>query len=240
MNFFSYDNRKSTDFGVGLSGISVWNAPARRGEVISIPGANGNIWYDGSAFQNAIIQYPCWIAEGFDPRVDVFRDFLARHGDDYYRLADSYHPDEYRMARYAGPFEAEPGTRNLTGRFDVSFSCDPRRFLLSGEIEEPLSGSITNPTRFIAYPIIRIAHMNVGTVTFPNGAIVRVTDGNAVENVVIDGETLLTTRDGTPIYLANLQILGMIGLPPGEGAITETASAVDTFEAYITPRWYTI
>lgn len=240
MNSFTIDGRTSTEWGIGISAGSAWDAPARRGEKYSVPGRNGDIWVDGSAYENAILNYPCWIAEGFNLEVDDFRDFIARHGDAYYRLTDTYHPDEYRMARYAGGFEAEPGTRNLTGRFGVSFDCDPRRFLLSGETEEELTTSITNPTRFIAYPLIRIQTMNVGTITFGNGNTFRVTGGNAIQNVVVDGETLLITSNGSPVYLANVEISGKLGLVPGANEITETASQADTFKAYITPRWYTI
>lgn len=158
MNYFTlYDgtdaasaNKTSLSFGVGLSGSGVWDAPARKGESISIPGRNGNIWVDDGSWENIFVTYPCWIADGFDQKVDEFRGWLAQHSDKYYRITDTYHPDEYRLGRFAGEFLATPGTRNLTGRFDVVFECDPRRFFVNNVVQDiALSFSSTSPAAVI-------------------------------------------------------------------------------------------
>lgn len=158
MNYFTLDGHSTSEWGIGLSGTGVWDAPARKGESISVPGRNGNVWVDDGSFENIYVTYPCWMSEGFDDQIDDFRGYLSAHADQYYRLTDTYHPDEYRMARYAGPFTTTPGTRNESGRFDVVFDCWPQRTLLSGEVYQDVGQriDITNPTRFGANPLIHI------------------------------------------------------------------------------------
>lgn len=171
MNYFTLDGHSTTEWGIGLSAGGVYDAPARKGESISVPGRNGNIWVDDGSFENILLTYPCWMSEEFDANIDGFRAFLALHSDKYYELRDTYHPDEYRLARYAGPFTADPGTRNKSGRMDVAFDCAPQRFLDSGNTwtELNIGGSteITNPTLFPAYPVICF---QFGTTITPTGA----------------------------------------------------------------------
>lgn len=175
MNYFTLDGHSTTEWGIGLSGSSVWDAPARKGESISVPGRNGNIWVDGGSFENILLTYPCWMSEEFDEHVDDFRTFLAIHSDKYYKLSDTYHPDEFRLARYAGPFTADPGTRNKSGRMDIVFDCMPQRFLNAGNewVQMPvpsesveggaLIGTIENTTPFATFPIICFSVTNSGS-----------------------------------------------------------------------------
>jgi len=175
MNTFTLDGRSTSEWGIGLSAGGAYDAPARKGESISIPGSNRSVWVDGGGWENIFITFPCWIAEGFDSKVDEFRAFLSRHSDAFYKLTDTYHPDEYRMARYAGPFNAIPGTMNKSGRMDVMFECWPMRYFnefatwieLSPESSwqgtpgEPQTCTpnweATNPSDFNSYPIIKVA-----------------------------------------------------------------------------------
>lgn len=179
MNAFTLDGRSTSEWGIGLSAGGAYDAPARKGESISVPGRSGNIWVDGGAFENVFVTYPCWMSEGFDTNLDDFRAFLSGHSDDYYVLSDTYHPGEHRLARYSGPFTAEPGTGTKSGRMDVTFECQPQRFLASGnawrEIEIPstvvtVSGVIIfqeeNPTVFDAMPVICFRSSVATTVEF--------------------------------------------------------------------------
>lgn len=172
MNYFTLDGHRTTEWGIGLSAGGAYDAPARKGESISVPGRNGNIWVDDGSFENVMVTYPCWMSEDFDANIDDFRAFLSLHSDQYYELRDTYHPNEYRLARYAGPFTATPGTRNKSGRMDVTFDCMPQRFLNAGytwrELEIPdIDPSQTvatlfseeNPTGFSCAPVL-MAELN--------------------------------------------------------------------------------
>lgn len=167
--------------GLSISGPGVYNAPARTGESISVPGRNGDIWVDGGSFENIDVVYPAWICDGFRDKIDLARGFLMQHSDGYYKISDSYHPSEYRLGRFAGAFDVETGTSNMTGKFNLTFNCQPQRWLNSGdeimrssERENPSASSypytpdilgdgsayvqrlmFENPTLFPAYPRIR-------------------------------------------------------------------------------------
>lgn len=158
MNYFTLDGHRTTEWGIGLSAGGAYDAPARKGESISVPGRNGNIWVDDGSYENVMVTYPCWMSKDFDVNIDGFRAYLSLHSDQYYELRDSYHPNEYRMARYAGAFTPQPGTQNESGRFDVTFDCMPQRFLDSGNTWEPLTiggtTRVTNPTHFPSPPVI--------------------------------------------------------------------------------------
>lgn len=175
MNYFTLDGHSTTEWGIGLSAGGAYDAPARKGESISVPGRNGNIWVDDGSFENIMLTYPCWMSEDFDANIDDFRAFLSLHSDQYYELRDTYHPNEYRLARYAGAFTPQLGTSNKSGRFDVIFDCQPQRFLDSGNTwrnitipnQNPPIRLLDelNPTRFSAYPLLCIA----GTGAVPSG-----------------------------------------------------------------------
>lgn len=167
---FTLDGVSSLYYGVGLSGTGVWDAPARKGESISVPGRNGSIWIDDGSYENIMVTYPCWMSEGFDERVDDFRAYLSRHSDAYYKLTDSYHPLQFRLGRYAGAFTATPGAANKTGRMDVTFDCQPQRFLKAGFVWQSLDipdidpseavatvFSGENPTGFKAAPVLMVS-----------------------------------------------------------------------------------
>lgn len=80
---------------------------------------------------------------------------LANRG--YQRLEDTYHPDEYRLARFSGKIETTAEQLKV-GEFDMTFDCKPQRFLKSGDfaITYTKSGSIFNPTFFTSQPKLRV------------------------------------------------------------------------------------
>lgn len=254
-NGFTFAGVSSLLYGVGLSGSGVYDAPVRKGENISVPGGNRTIWLDGGGFENVDITYPCWIAEGFDERVDGFRAFLMAHSDAFYRLTDSYHPDEYRMARYSTPFVADPGTRNYSGRFDVTFSCQPERYLISGDTEITLGEetTITNPTDFPAFPMITVSgtagtvfDLNVGGIDWlgeipstPTGDLVL--DTRTLAFYMKNGNTLTAIPvAGTLNFLDTDANAGW--LQPGTNEVFLHGEGGATVDATVTlrPRWWTI
>lgn len=230
MNYFYFDGRDSREWRIGLSGTGVYNAPARDVTVLDVPGRNGSVVIDNGRYINTSVTYPCWIARDFNELVDDFRDFLSAHQDGYYRLEDSYHPDEFRMARYQGPFESVPGTRNLSGTFDVIFDCQPERWLKVGE--EWVEGSVLyNPTRYTARPIIRVT--GTGTLMINDDTItVMSMPGSYLD---IDTKNFVF-YDANGLHPAAVTInAGFKGLLPDvENQITANMSYK------IMPRWWTL
>ena len=241
--YFTFDGKKSSDFGVMISGNGVWNAPARRGTQISVPGRNGDIWVDDGAYENAIVTYPCYIADGFADRVDEFRAWLAAHSYDYYMLYDTYHnplgsrDGTLRKARFLGPFTTEPGTRNLTGHFDVSFDCFPlREYNLRQSIHSV--GQATQGTVEITNPEYQPAIFYL-TIEPPSNEVesytVRVTNGDFSQTIYFNDIDKSTTYDanrntfsqeGRTVISPNLYTTGEeMYLLPGETVLQFTRTA---------------
>lgn len=157
INSITYNNINSRTYGVYISGTGVFDAPARDREVVSVPGRNGDIIRDFGRYQNIEIAYPAFIVHDFAENIRDFANALLEPVD-YVRIEDTYHPDEYRMGILAEGMKVDPVAWLAAGRFELVFNCRPERFLKSGEVavEYTTSGSITNPTRMAAKPLIRV------------------------------------------------------------------------------------
>lgn len=131
-NYLTFDNKDSRDFGVYINGQGTFRAPARSYNVLNIPGRNGDLLGFGSKLENVEITYRAFIYTNFDANIAALRSFLLSHVG-YFKLTDSYHPDEYRLAYYKGPFVPDVVANNGAGSFDLTFVCKPQRFLNSGE-----------------------------------------------------------------------------------------------------------
>ena len=161
LNHLTYDGVDSSSFGVFISGEGVFGAPARRGEMISIPGRNGSLFMDEGVYENIPGKYPAFIGTKdeveFREKLAAFRNAILSKGN-YKKLSDTYHPDEFRLAVYRAGLEVDPEEYNRSGKFELEFDCKPQRFLNSGEIAQTFTAnsSIVNPTLFASSPLIKV------------------------------------------------------------------------------------
>lgn len=134
-----FDGVDLVDFGVTLSGVGTFNAPERDVEYVSVPGRNGDIILDNGRYNNISVTYPVNIETHLPGKVRALSEFLMSHKG-YFRLEDSYHPDEFRLAQFAGPIDINStGRHNRYGTTTLTFNCMPQRFLKSGEQEIELN-----------------------------------------------------------------------------------------------------
>ena len=162
LNHLTYDGVDSSSFGVFISGEGVFDAPARRGEMISIPGRNGSLFMDEGVFENIEVEYPAFIGTGYEAlfrkKLGDLRSWLTSRGN-YKRLTDTYHPDEFRLGVFRESLETDPQYITRAGKFTMKFDCKPQRYLVSGE--DPVvfyeNGTIVNPTLFASSPLIKVA-----------------------------------------------------------------------------------
>lgn len=151
-----FDGKSLADFGVHVSGDSVFSAPERVYDTVEVPGRNGSLHIDEGRFKSITLKYPAFIADDFRYNMASFRNFmLSRVGEK--RLEDTYHPDEFRLAVFKGPLDIEAIL--LRGaNFDIEFECTGERFLKEGERDWTFtkSGTIINPTYFPSKPLIRV------------------------------------------------------------------------------------
>lgn len=231
INFIVFNGKKLKDYGVFISGEAVFNAPKRSTTSVTVPGRNGALTLDNGRYENITLKYPAFIVRSFKDRVAELRNFVLTQSG-YQRLEDTYHPDEYRLARWSTDFSVKPDEELLAGEFDLEFDCYPQRFLKSGEnaIEITSATTIINEQMTTALPLIRA----YGTGTFTiNGVTVQITSASSYTDIDCDlqecfKDTLATNCNG------NVVLTTFPELTPGENTIS--MSGITKLE--ITPRWW--
>lgn len=163
-HFFELDGRKSSEYGLYISGSGTFDSPERDYEVFSVPGRSGDLIYDNNRYSNVTLRYPAFINRRFQGNVALIKQWLLNAAG-YRRLEDSYHPEEYRMAVYSGRIEFDVRTLNTSGETTLQFNCYPQRYLKTGEdaIEITESAVLQNPTGYPAEPLIRVYMSGSGT-----------------------------------------------------------------------------
>ena len=233
INYFRYAGKNSTDFGVWISGESTFASPEKDIEAVVIPGKNGTLTIDNGRFHNIAVPYPAFIIDNFEENFDAFKAFLTSVKG-YARLSDTYHPDYFRLARFNSSIDPQMTQDNRHGQFTVTFDCDPRRFLVSGDraLTFTAGSSIRNQTMYDAKPLIRA----YGTGYFSISGI-RVNINSA--NVYTDIDCELQEA-----YKGTINCNGNITLVNGEfpilksGENTIVISGLSKIE--VTPHWWTI
>lgn len=159
LNHLMFDDISSWTYGFYIDGAATFNAPARRGETVTVPGRNGTLFLDDGTYENITVEYHAFLAarseEEFQQRLAQFRAALmSKRG--YLRLSDTYHPEEFRLAMYKSGLEIDTKMYNRVGGFKLEFDCKPQRYLKTGEREYENPFNIRNETHFPASPLIKI------------------------------------------------------------------------------------
>ncbi len=230
-----WNGKSSDDFGIVIKDVPARNLPVRKMEAVSIPGRNGALLRVQDAFENFEQSYTIFAGEEDGSALVAFREIAdwlyAPKG--YCRLEDSFDPDAFRLASFAGPLDVE---FNLTrvGESTIVFNCKPQRFLKLGEqtITLTASGAIWNPTRYDSRPLIRA----YGTGSFTvNGCTVTVSYANGYTDIDCELQDAYRGVENCNGYIsvANYEFPT---LAPGNNAITITGFT----RLEIQPRWWTI
>lgn len=158
-NYFVFDGKPSTEFGLIISGASTWESSEFDIDSEEIPGRNGDLLKAHGRFKNFNMKYSdCAIPRNFHNNFPALRSFLLSHTDKYYKLEDTYHEDEFLKAVFDGSLSPTYDAYNDAGTFDIKFNAMPQRWLKSGErkYEIKSGSSIQNPTHFTSKPLIRV------------------------------------------------------------------------------------
>lgn len=235
MNYLTFAGRSTHEFGIMISGEGTYNSPERNVEKEEVPGRNGDLLFDRGNFKNIEVAYPAFIKLGMPEKARDFFNYAASLIG-YQRLEDTYHPYEYRMARFISKVKVETiGYMNRGGEFDIEFDCKPQRFLKSGEdpVEFTSNGTIYNRTLFNAKPLLRIYGTGAGTVGIGSETI---TISSISSYVDIDCE-IMDAYKGATNCNGNVSFTDDIVLRPGEVGVSMTGNIT---KVVITPRWYII
>lgn len=231
-DFLIFDNVSTASYGVFLVGNKVYDAPGREFERISIPGRNGDLLIDNGRYSNYELEYDAIIYENFDSNLSNLKNlFMSKTG--YCRLEDTFHPDEFRLAKYTGALEMEAVRINDIGHFLLRFDCKPQRFLKSGETatEFTSSGSINNPTRMVALPLVRV--YGTGQLTI-GGATININTNSSYTDIDCDIQDAFCS--GTNLN-GNIELSSgnFFQLNPGNNYVSFGSGIT---RVIITPRWW--
>ena len=237
------DGKDLADFGVYISGDGTFSAPEKDYDWYDVPSRNGAVLGYERRLKNISVSYDCGIYTNFDTNISDLRNYLlSRNG--LVRISDTYHTGEYRMGIYAGSFDPTVERTLDAGRFTLTFDCLPQRWLTTGETAITISGgggTITNPTRFDAKPLVNVR--GYGNLTINGTSIV--IDNYGGTDLTIDCETMncyngTGTQTEYVAFVKNL-IYGVDApvLSPGSNTITNSSTSTLT-SVIITPRWWEV
>ena len=234
MGVIIFNNKSSADCRIQVAHPPGYAYPERDYTITHIPGRNGDIIQDNGCYKNVERTYEV----SFDAPNEDFASYAnavsawLHSTTGYARLEDSYEPNYYRMAIYkeSNIFE---NLYNQAGTATIVFECKPQRFLKTGEIPAIVtsSGSLSNPTGFKAYPLIKVFGTS-GTLTINSN---KITLSSINSYTMLDCELQDAYKGATNM---NSTVSGTFPvLKPGSNAISWTGN-ISFVE--ITPRWWTI
>ena len=240
--------RDMRDYGVFITGKTVYDMPVRQVEMVTIPGRNGTLLRDMGRWENIEVVYHAGIAadsqEEFATAMQNLRHALTGRYATYQYIYDDYNPDEFRLGVFKGGLEVEPDVYGKTGEFDIVFDCKPQRFLKSGEnfVSRQSGGSISNTRSQYTHPLLRFKMTSAtGNITIARG---NTTIGAiSISNAPLDTLIYIDCETGEAYNLTTLESYNQyvdLGaelpyLTGGSNTITYSASVTD-FE--IMPRWW--
>lgn len=245
----------SEDVGVVVERFPDQPGPARRLETVQIPGRNGDLIIDSGAYDNYTQEYEVYFHAGINRTPHAARKVRAwlAASTSYQRLDDSYDPEYFRMAYYAGPSDIE-NIMNEFGRMTISFVCKPQRWRKDGENIVTLEGkaetgqytggTLYNFEQFASLPYMKVYGSDEGGEILvrhfdENGDMDKsnsLTIKSITGYIEIDSETQNAYR-GTLNANDTVSIAEFPQLLPGKNQILYN-SGIDKIE--IKPRWWTI
>ena len=236
-SWFIFCGKPSLDFGISVESYPEISLPERVVESYSVPGRNGDLIFDTGAYKNTPQNYSCWYKPL--PGISSYMQIAALSkwllsASGYQRLEDTYMPDIYRMAIYAGPADISTYFKKY-GRISMAFTCMPQRWLKSCEIPIDItSGMQLYNCGQPALPLIQVTGSGAGTVSIGNRTVslssipaAGVTIDSDTQNVYSDtqnyNDVATVTGGGFPVLL------------PGVNNVQYSGGVT---AVQITPRWW--
>lgn len=239
-HFITFDGQNLADWGLRISGDKTFGAPERDVDEVEIPGRDGTLTYDMGRFKNYTLEYEGGMVADdiyeFNTNIGKLRSYLcSRIG--YKRLEDTYHPDEYRLAKYVNGLDPDV-IQLVGGTFTLEFDCKPQRFLKEGEKVTTLtaSGSIYNLTDYNSKPLLRI--YGNGSVEIGGYQVTIANKPSSYSYIDVDSDIQDCVNDS--LNCNQYVTLKSEEFPLLEPGINNIVLGSGISKVEITPRWYTI
>lgn len=231
MNYISFNNQSSADFGLYVAEKDIYSAPAYDQQFVSVPGRNGDVVIDNGRYNNVDISYTCY-CKNLSANIGDIKLWLCQPG--YFKLTDSYDPLYFRYAAFASKLKIDEMLRNV-GKAQLVFNCKPFRYSLSGQTRTTLtaSGTIRNPESFASLPYIKITGSGAVTLNIGSKAYSFTSVPTYLE---VDSELMCCYKGGT-LYNNRIGFTEFPVLLPGNNNISWTGSVS---KVEIIPNWRTL
>lgn len=243
ISYFTFNGRKSTDFGLVISNPAETVSGAGAAlETVTIPGRSGVLTISSDRREETEVTYEVWGKAGFNEEKAAFmrriKGWLLTGQGSYYKLTDTYDPDYYWMARYSGNVVTSQEFLQIIS-MEIRFLAYPYKYSIEGSRSIQVSGSslsgysLTNPEAFESRPYFKITGKGDVTLTV-NGKSWTV---KGVTNYVEMDSAQMNTFVGDTSYNNKKTGDGYPILQAGENSIA-CSNNVTALE--IIPRWCTL
>ena len=244
MSAFTFDGVSSATFNAVVFEKSLYETPAKNYEIVPIPGRNGNLLLWKDRYDDVTMSYTVLFTSNFESNYSALRNYLLSR-DGYCRLSDTFNTDEFYLAYYSDVMQPTITRDHNMGKVTIRFQRRAERFLTSGDVEQEihLTGStpvtITNPTMFVARPLIRMYGYQDVTIAGTRFEVYHTGDISTPIN--IDCE-IMECFDDTKTIDANQFVKlknGALEFPkllPGANTLLSEVGGRGTVN--ITPRWW--
>ena len=237
-----FDGKSSDNYGIVVEVLPDYSSAEKNVEFIDIPGKNGQIAIDNGTYKTVERKYNIACGKDapneFKSSAKAISQWLNR-GIGFCRLEDSYEPEIYRMAVYSGPTDIS-NIYGMAGRAEITFTCQPERYLKSGDIPIKLDVSvgetdnsifIKNGTEYTSKPLIKIFVQSINATDAEN-CIITITIAESYRlqlkipkkvqdtDILLSGDIITIDNDSCAIYLTRK-------LSSGEIFITNLEQYVD-------------
>lgn len=234
-SYFVFGGKSSLEFGVRIEKCPAFATGRRAVTKQSVPGRNGDLLIDTGVYENCIQPYEIWF-RGSKPTTQAAHALAMwlQAGTGYIRLEDSYDPDVYRMALFAGPMNVENWM--LThGRATLEFDCKPQCFLKQGEFPLKVQSGQSIANQWMpALPLIQISGTGDGQLMVGNSQV-DITDMTG--SIMLDCD-VQNAYSGTINLNNNITVTG--GWPVLTTGQTAISFSGGITAVEITPRWWTL
>lgn len=252
LNYFKFSGKDSRDFGIMIKSKKTYNAPERDLQFVSVPGRNGDLIIDKGGYKNISVGYDIRVFADRLPddnlNIDIayslsdIKNWLYSSIGDYFELSDSYEPLYYRKACFQGNLQFTSKTVNVIDT-TVNFNCKPFKYRKDGKTitEFTSTGSIVNPERFKAMPLIRLTGSGSSSFVLNNLTYTFDFTGLSFHTIDIDSEKQIIYKTIDPADTTNLMSKYT---PPSNSYYPELATGTNvisfsggTSNVEIIPNW---
>lgn len=243
MNYFEYNGVRSSDMGVRIMSKNVFSAPKYDLTFQSIPGRDGDLISPNGRFPNVQLSYTCFVPAkttlNLVDSITKIKAWLYTEPDRYHTLKDSYDTHFLRKAVFNNKLDITDQL-NKIGTFTVNFSCQPFRYLLSGQEKATYSASgfvLKNPYPFAAKPHLKLNGRGSGSLIIQSASSNKKWTFSTLNGYTECDSELMNFYHDTEPKNDTVEGDGFPQFLPGDNTITFDG-AIESIE--IIPRWRTI